>query len=380
MALPKDLPEQLQGLTRLAQDNKLEMRTVLLRVMTDLYLSRPHHTADEVRQYEEIFLGLLPHVDEAGRMVIAGKLAADAGTPESVLVALIQAGGPAAAEVLARSPVLSRKTLLRAAMHGDDAMTMALASRMDLDEMIVTGLASRAQVGVMIALARNPGAPISREVFRLMATHGRSNPDLGRALCQRNPDQRDLGPLFLWASHLQRASVLLDAKTSVLASLESREPNEVERATADEMEQAAISGDWILFSMILARGLKCSLPQAQIIMEDRQGEPLVLALGALFLTPEQVTRVLMCQGAPVTHPYERIQSLIALRRQLPRPVCARLMRDMLGRHATDDEQRGTHVTIADQGAADLAARPLRQEHQDVSHARRQGPLFLGRRA
>ena len=137
MALPTDLPEQLQGLTRLAESNKLEMRTVLLRVMTDLYLSKSHHTPDEARQYEAIFLGLLPHLDsEEARANIVAKLARSPIAPEGVLEALIAGGGAPAVEILEQSNVLSRKTLLRAAMQGDPAKARAIAGRIDLDDAV----------------------------------------------------------------------------------------------------------------------------------------------------------------------------------------------------------------------------------------------------
>ena len=383
MALHTDLPEQLQGLTRLAESNKLEMRTVLLRVMTDLYLSKSHHTPDEARQYEAIFLGLLPHLDsEEARANIVAKLARSPIAPDGVLEALIAGGGAPAVEILEQSNVLSRKTLLRAAMQGDPAMARAIAGRIDLDETVVTGLASRDDILIMRRLADNPAAPISREVFRLMAQAGRADESLGRTLCRRNPDMRDLGPLFLWASHLQRASVLLEAKTSILAGIDHRGPNDIEHATTQELEQAAIAGDWLLFGAILARGLGCPLEQARAILADPLGEPLVIALGSLFVSAEQVTRILMCSGAPVTHSYERIQSLIQTYRQLSRPVCVKLMRDIVGRPAKDADmpRRGQHVPYADQGAADLASRPARVEHRDASRARNASVSLHGRRA
>jgi hypothetical protein len=248
--------------------------------------------------------------------------------------------------------------------------------------MIVTGLASRQDIDVMRRLAANPSAPISREVFRLMAQSGRSDESLGRALCQRNPDLRDLAPLFLWASHLQRASVLLEAKTSILAGIEHRGANDVERATMQEIERAATSGDWLLFTAILARSLGCPVTQARAFVEDPLGEPLVIALASLFASAEQVARILMCAGAPVTHSYDRIQALVQTFRQLSRPVCMRLMREMLGRptRERDEPRRAQHVPYADQTAADYASRPARVEHRDVSRARKPGAMLAGRRA
>ena len=53
------LPDGLDGLARLALDKEVDVRPVLLRVLTDLYVGRPHHSAEEVRQFETIALGLV---------------------------------------------------------------------------------------------------------------------------------------------------------------------------------------------------------------------------------------------------------------------------------------------------------------------------------
>lgn len=375
MRFPGDFPEELRGLSRLAQENGLELRAVLLRVMTDLYLSRAHHTADEIRQFEALFLGLLPQMDAATRDMIAGKLATVSSAPPAILEALLAAGGDGAALIAGSSPILSRKALLKAAVEGAAPTAQAIAARYDLDELVVTALAARGERDVLRLLAANPTAPIGREVFRHMAGFGRADEALGRALCQRSTDNRDLAPLFLWASHLQRAAVLLEARTSILAGLPAKPPGAVQRATATEIETAATSGDWLLFTAILARSLSCTLPQARQILEDLQGEPLVIALGALFMTPEQIARVLMSAGAPLAHAYERIVKLTSLARQMPQAVCARLMREMLEREDTDSPA-GRHATVADTGAAEQPSRAADTSRRLASEQKRGGLLFL----
>ena len=49
----------LEDLVDLSGEAKIDMRPTLLRVLTDLYLQRPGHTADDERYYTELALRLI---------------------------------------------------------------------------------------------------------------------------------------------------------------------------------------------------------------------------------------------------------------------------------------------------------------------------------
>lgn len=61
----------------------------LVKVLTDLFAARPHHTPDEIRHYEEIMLRMLPDAESPVLADVAAKLAAHPQAPLPVLEMLI---------------------------------------------------------------------------------------------------------------------------------------------------------------------------------------------------------------------------------------------------------------------------------------------------
>lgn len=74
----------LDGLVGLAQHG-VDVKPTLLRVLTDLYVQKPSHTADEERQYVELALRLIASVDTQTRRIVADRLGAYPGAPEEIL-------------------------------------------------------------------------------------------------------------------------------------------------------------------------------------------------------------------------------------------------------------------------------------------------------
>ena len=81
----------LDGLVDLACRDGVDIRPTLLRVLTDLYVQKPTHSADEEIQYVELALGLIDTVDAPTRAAVATRLAAYPAAPAAILAKL---GGP----------------------------------------------------------------------------------------------------------------------------------------------------------------------------------------------------------------------------------------------------------------------------------------------
>jgi hypothetical protein len=62
-----------------------DARPTLLRVLTELYIQKPTHTADEERHYTELALRLLDSADAAARAAVARRLAHYRSPPRRVL-------------------------------------------------------------------------------------------------------------------------------------------------------------------------------------------------------------------------------------------------------------------------------------------------------
>lgn len=75
----------LDGLVDLACRDGIDIRPTLLRVLTDLYVQKPTHSAEEETQYVELALGLIETVDEPTRAAVVASLAKYPAAPAAVL-------------------------------------------------------------------------------------------------------------------------------------------------------------------------------------------------------------------------------------------------------------------------------------------------------
>lgn len=87
---PHNIPN-LDGLMTLANRDGVDIKPTLLRVMTDLYVQKPRHTAEEEQHYTELALRLIDAVDAPTRAVVSSKLAAYAAPPASIMQRLRRA-------------------------------------------------------------------------------------------------------------------------------------------------------------------------------------------------------------------------------------------------------------------------------------------------
>jgi len=80
----------LDNLVDLACRDGVEIRPVLLRVLTDLFVQKPSHSAEEEAQYVELALRLIDASDAETRSAVATRLSTYANAPVAVLRRLIE--------------------------------------------------------------------------------------------------------------------------------------------------------------------------------------------------------------------------------------------------------------------------------------------------
>ena len=102
---------KLEGLDSLARRDGVDIRPTLVRVLTDLYVQKPAHSAEEERHYTELALRLINSVDLATRVTIAKKLGAYAGAPPAVARRLARDVIEVAEPILRHSRVLTAADL-----------------------------------------------------------------------------------------------------------------------------------------------------------------------------------------------------------------------------------------------------------------------------
>jgi hypothetical protein len=101
MTIPPQFPG-FDGLMTLSRREGVDIRPTLLRVLTDLYVQTPAHTADEERQFVELTSRLIDQVDDATRAVVRGRLSVYPATPIPIMRKLgLQPASPEARVPLA---------------------------------------------------------------------------------------------------------------------------------------------------------------------------------------------------------------------------------------------------------------------------------------
>jgi hypothetical protein len=143
----------LDGLLDLACRDGVEIRPTLLRVLTDLYVQKQTHSAEEEAQYVELALGLIEVVDAPTRAAVVASLSHYPAAPATILSKLTGAASPSNAE---DSPHSKPAT--------DDLAEMFFAAEAEERRLILTNL--DAATGTP---ARRP-APASSEVIRRLET------------------------------------------------------------------------------------------------------------------------------------------------------------------------------------------------------------------
>ncbi len=78
----------LDSLVDLACRDGVDIRPTLLRVLTDLYVQKPVHSAEEETQYAELARGLIDTVDATTLAVVADRLSAYPAAPAAILARL----------------------------------------------------------------------------------------------------------------------------------------------------------------------------------------------------------------------------------------------------------------------------------------------------
>ena len=139
----------LDGLLDLACRDGVEIRPTLLRVLTDLYVQKPTHSAEEEAQYVELALGLIEAVDAPTRAAVVASLSNYPAAPATILRKLTGA-----------EPAFGADASTHNKTETDDLVEMFFAAGAEERRLILINLDAAAGTP-----ARRP-APASSEMIR----------------------------------------------------------------------------------------------------------------------------------------------------------------------------------------------------------------------
>jgi len=257
----------LEGLTDFGLRNSVDVRSTLLRVLTDLYVHRLAHTPDEERHYTELALRLLEAVDVPTRIAVAKRLAGYRTAPARVLQWLTENVADVAGELRARS--------------------------------LLTG-------GVDPAV---PHPAVMPAVEDATLCQGERFTDAPHVVDRTTAGV--LNELFFTANAQERRLILLNF--DVVAPVPAgRVGVSFDPSVGRRFEAAALAGNNEEFAQLLARALRISREQARRMARDELGEPVAVAGKALGLARDVLHRILLFVNPAVGHSVERVHSLAAL--------------------------------------------------------------------
>jgi hypothetical protein len=339
--MPSRIATDLAQLARLARDGGLDLSQVSLRVKADLLMSTPNPPAEDIADFGEMAVALLPSVDEATATILARKLAAWRHTPQPVLAALAAHGGEVLVALLRHGMPLAVTDIETLAETGEAEAALAVAGRADLTPAASFALVNRDDRAIDLALIANAQAPLTPATLDLLIARARREPAYGAGLLARaDIASSDLVPLFPQAGPERRAAMI-----EAVAAIEALGPGERRAAPAPEIFEGwlALAGDDRDGAFGAVAGhLGGGDGLAEALAGDRSRDLAAMALVASGIGVEDATRFLIRLGDEAAHSVERIFALVALMRDLKPTVAQRIVMQVAGVSAVPAVRRGQH--------------------------------------
>lgn len=228
LALMSELEDALQN-------GAPERRVVLLRRITDLFLSDANRLNEEqVGVFDEILTHLAHRIEERVLSQISLKFAPVSNAPRNMISLLanddnIAVAGP----VLAQSDRIAERDLVEIARSKSQTHLLAIAIRTQLSEEITDILIERGDKRVVGKLARNTGARFSKDGYVSIVNRAEGDDELSENLGLRI----DI-PLSLLKQLLMRATNLV--RSQLLAAADPEKQKQIQEAMMSVAEELGL--------------------------------------------------------------------------------------------------------------------------------------------
>ena len=309
------LLSNLDSLIGLARYDGIDVRPTLLRVLTDLYVQKPTHSAEEEQHYTELALRLIEAVDIITRKTVADRLVKYPAAPLAVLRRL-------ACDIAEFAKLEIQKRANEPAIPHDPPSTVTASA--------ITRLRPPTRTVPTPACALfASSAPTGMVSHGKPVVHANAQPSAGerhanaRDVGERDVGERDIGEVFYAATPEKRRIILLETEISATApAIAAQAPP---REIAGRLEAAALGGRPDIFINELEQALNLSRASAQRIVNDTSGEPMVVAAKALAMPIDVFQRIVLFINPAIGRSIERVYSLSALYEELPADAALRLV-------------------------------------------------------
>jgi len=289
----------------------------LLETIVAQFVAREAHPAPDIRQFEELALGLIDRVEAAAALRLTTPLCGHPDTPPGILSRrreLAGGRGKSEPETNASEPPPWRD---------------AVASRLSARDLSI--LRERA---ADLTVKFDPAACAA------LVRAARDDRALARILLDRDDLDIDPAPLFLAATRLERLAIVLEAcRAAVVGGCGAAIP--ADPSFVARFERAAINRDRAAMAAMVADALECNPVRARDIVDDRSGEALALLLVTLGFDVASGARIFLCSDRAISHNAQRVQKLMALMRATPQAAAAAVVAAITGetRHSVATPRR-----------------------------------------
>lgn len=223
----------------LSRREGVDIRPMLLRVLTDLYVQASAHSADEERQFVELTTRLIDEVDDATRAAVRARLAIYPATPARIMDKLgLRRVGP------------------------DQPMPAAAPIPAPAPSALPAKIPTEAELRMAASLAMRPN------------------------------DAAEISDMFFAANTTERAQILHNLQETPLKAA-ARIPAARAARAIHILEMAAFAEDLDNFTLELGEALILPSRIAADVVNDPGGEPLACAMRALDVSSAAFQRILM---------------------------------------------------------------------------------------
>lgn len=241
------MPQSHRNLLRLidlAKEPSSEKRRELLREVTDLFMEAPQdHSALQTEQFGDILGTVAREMEMEVRQTLATRLASVPNAPHALIVQLANDEINVARPVLTQSVVLRDSDLIALAKLQTQDHLHAIAGRKTVSAAVSDALVERGDDRVLVRLASNDGAELSRDAMEVLADKAETVEPLRRPMVTRADIPPDLlnQMFFAVSSELRRVimSRMENVDPSVIdGAIRQTERRMKMRAAAPDPEQA----------------------------------------------------------------------------------------------------------------------------------------------
>ena len=183
------MPQSHRNLLRLidlAKEPSSEKRRELLREVTDLFMEAPQdHSATQTEQFGDILGTVAREMEMEVRQTLATRLASVPNAPHALIVQLANDEINVARPVLTQSVVLRDSDLIALAKLQTQDHLHAIAGRKTVSAAVSDALVERGDDRVLVRLASNDGAELSRDAMEVLADKAETVEPLRRPMVTR---------------------------------------------------------------------------------------------------------------------------------------------------------------------------------------------------